>query len=630
MNKAPVIKLGIIFLVITISYSFFWFVKTAQTEKKINSLISKNSSSISASSVSVSGFPFSQKITISDLKFNIPSISKYQVTVKKLEANTGIFSKSFSANILEQVIVFDNDSNTIRNIEFKESPKISISFNSEGISSFNYQDSGYTILEDQKPPFYSSSSNIIKMETLETADNQVALKFNIDIKDMEGVNLASIYQNVFERKITEGIKTGEITIGNNINNTTNSSLLINPEQQVAISSNQINNSINPSTNSSINSPINSQAVPSIKPELKPTIELGSNSNINNPKATPQQVASNNNINPNINPNNNSETLNNNQPINPQEAVKEAVKEAAKIASQSGSPALAQQVSAAVNNLPTINNNAPPVNSVDVVPNPTNNAPAIANNTTGQVEQPKIIIEPSKQNSKFNLSLDFVYTVINSSESTAKKENNIKTVNAKPVTEQANNINPSPTANNVNNSNGNSKPSDANNAQPVPTGANNQNDLPMPTVPEISPAHKSEIAANSGYSIKINNFELSSNEIKFTANGQIDNFIDDNSPSGSVTLKIDKFQSFNTAISSAVEGIKSNITIKQNKGLSQQNNVPYDNFLNKINEKLFLILEEISRKNALAKPETAVLEIRREKNLEFIINETPMREVAGKF
>ena len=622
MNKAPAIKLGIIFLVITISYSFFWFVRTGQTEKKINNLISKNSSSISASSVSVSGFPFSQKITISDLKFNIPSVSKYQVTVKKLEANTGIFSKSFSANILEQVTVFDNDSNTIRNIEFKESPKISISFNNEGISSFNYQDSGYTILEDQKPPFYSSSSNIIKMETLETANNKVVLKFNIDIKDMEGVNLASIYQNVFEKKINEGIKTGEITIGNNINNAINSTLLINPEQQVAVASNQIN-SINPS----INSPINLQALPPIKPELKPAIELGSNSNINNPQVAPQQVApqqvaSNNNINPNINPNNNSGTLNNNQPINPQEAVK--------IASQSGSPALAQQVTTAVNNSPTINNNTSVVNSVDIAPNPANNAPAIANNINGQVEQPKIIIEPSKQNSKFNLSLDFEYTIINSSEPSAKKENNIKTVNTQPATEQTNSANPNnATANNVNASNGNPNPSDANNIPPVPAVANNQNTT-APTLPEISSAHKSEIGANSGYSIKINNFELSSNEIKFTANGQIDNFIDDNSPSGSVTLKIDKFPSFNTAISSAVESIKSNIITKQNKGLSQQNNVPYDNFLNKINEKLFLILEEISKKNALTKPETAVLEIRREKNLEFIINETPMREVAGKF
>jgi len=619
MNKAPAIKLGIILLVITVSYSFFWFVRTGQTEKKINNLISKNSSSISASSVSVSGFPFSQKITISDLKFNIPSISKYQVTIKKLEANTGIFNKSFSANILEQVTVFDNDSNTIRNIEFKESPKISISFNNEGISSFNYQDSGYTILEDQKPPFYSSSSNIIKMETLETANNQVALKFNIDIKDMEGVNLASIYQNVFEKKITEGIKTGEITIGNNINNSTNSTLLINPEQQVATGSqiNPINSAINSPTNSPVNSPVNSQAIPLIKPELKPTVELDSNSNINNPQATPQQVASNNNINPNINPNNNSGTLNNNQPINPQEAVK--------IASQSGSPALAQQVSDTVNNSPTINSNAPAVNSVDVVPNSENNASAIANNTNSQVEQPKIIIEPNKQNSKFNLSLDFVYTIINGSESTAKKENNIKIANAQPTTEQ-----PIPTTNNATASNANLKPSDVNNIPPVSAVANNQNNLPAPTVPEISPAHKSEIGTNSGYSIKINNFELSSNEIKFTANGQIDNFIDDNSPSGSVTLKIDKFSSFNTAISSAVEGIKSSIMTKQNKGLSQQNNALYDNFLNKINEKLFLILEEISKKNALTKPETAVLEIRREKNLEFIINETPMREVAGKF
>lgn len=606
MNKAPAIKLGIIFLVITISYSFFWFVRTGQTEKKINNLISKNSSSISASSVSVSGFPFSQKITISDLKFNIPSISKYQVTVKKLEANTGIFSKSFSANILEQVTIFDNDSNTIRNIEFKESPKISISFNNEGVSSFNYQDSGYTILEDQKPPFYSSSSNIIKMETIETTNNQVALKFNIDIKDMEGVTLASIYQNVFEKKITEGIKTGEIAIGNNINNTTNSALLISPEQQMAASSNQTNN-----VNSSVNSPINSQAIPPIKPELKPSIELSSNSNTNIPQITSQQV----------DPNNNSGALNNNQPINPQEAVK--------IASQSGSPALAQQVSATVNNSPTINNNASSTNSADVVPNPTNNASVIANNTSGQAEQPKIIIEPSKKNAKFNLSLDFVYTVINSSESNAKKDNNIKTANAQPVVEQASNTTPNPNTNNVDTSNGNLKPSETNNTQPVPNVANNQN-TPTPTLPEISPAHKSEIVANSGYSMKINNFELSSDEIKFTANGQIDNFVDDNSPSGSITLKIDKFSSLNTAISSAVENIKNNIITKQNKGLSQQNNVPYDNFLNKINEKLFLILEEISKKNALTKPETAVLEIRREKNLEFIINETPMREVAGKF
>ncbi len=618
MNKAPAIKLGIILLVITVSYSFFWFVRTGQTEKKINNLISKNSSTISASAVSVSGFPFSQKITISDLKFNIPSISKYQVTVKKLEASTGIFSKSFSANILEQVTVSDNDSNTIRNIEFKESPKINISFNNEGISSFNYQDSGYTILEDQKPPFYNSSSNIIKMEAIETANSKLTLKFNIDIKDMEGISLASIHQNFFEKKIIEGIKTGEITIGNNINNATNSTLLINPEQQMAITSNQIN-------------PTNSQSPSSIKPELKPAIELGSNSNINNPQAIPQQQApqqaspatSNNNQHINQNPNNNSGTFNNNQPINQQEAVK--------IASQSGSPALAQQVSASVNNIPTVNSNGSAVNSVNTAPNPANNAPAIVNNANGQAEQPKLIIEPNKQNQKFNLSLEFEYTAINSSEPSIKKEN-IATTNTQPATEQANNTNiPNPTASN-NSSNGN--PS---NIPPVPNNAvNNQNNptapnnVPAPALLEISPAHKSEIVANSGYSIKINNFELSSNEIKFTANGQIDNFIDDNSPSGSVTLKIDKFPSFNIAISSAVENIKSNILAKQNKGLSQQNNIPYDNFLNKINEKLFLILEEISKKNALTKPETAVLEIRREKNLEFIINETPMREIAGKF
>jgi hypothetical protein len=36
------------------------------------------------------------------------------------------------------------------------------------------------------------------------------------------------------------------------------------------------------------------------------------------------------------------------------------------------------------------------------------------------------------------------------------------------------------------------------------------------------------------------------------------------------------------------------------------------------------------KNQLSKEDLAVFEIRREKNLDFLINETPIREVMGKF
>ncbi len=92
MNKNLSIKLVILLIAVTILYSGFWFFKTAQIEKKVNSLIADNS--FSSVSVSVSGFPFSQNIIIEDFKFSLPSsfLNKYQITIKKLKAESSIFS----------------------------------------------------------------------------------------------------------------------------------------------------------------------------------------------------------------------------------------------------------------------------------------------------------------------------------------------------------------------------------------------------------------------------------------------------------------------------------------------------------------------------------------------------------
>jgi hypothetical protein len=44
----------------------------------------------------------------------------------------------------------------------------------------------------------------------------------------------------------------------------------------------------------------------------------------------------------------------------------------------------------------------------------------------------------------------------------------------------------------------------------------------------------------------------------------------------------------------------------------------------------MVTKELTSKNPLSKDDVAVFDIRREKNIEFLINETPMREILGKF
>ena len=60
------------------------------------------------------------------------------------------------------------------------------------------------------------------------------------------------------------------------------------------------------------------------------------------------------------------------------------------------------------------------------------------------------------------------------------------------------------------------------------------------------------------------------------------------------------------------------------------NYNYSNFLHAVAEKLYVISEEIAKNNKLSENQTMILDIRREKNLEFIVNDTPVREIIGKF
>ena len=57
--------------------------------------------------------------------------------------------------------------------------------------------------------------------------------------------------------------------------------------------------------------------------------------------------------------------------------------------------------------------------------------------------------------------------------------------------------------------------------------------------------------------------------------------------------------------------------------------PYTNFLKRVGTNLSAVAQEIAAKNQVSKDNVAQFDIRREKNLDFLINETSLREILGK-
>jgi hypothetical protein len=127
-NKSLLIKILIVLVAAVVVYSVFWFFKLGQVEKQINRFVNEHSSNVSVGDIAVSGFPFSQKVTISDLRFSLPTpaLDKRQVLVKTLEASAGIFESEFAVTVTGQVLIFDQEGGSA-NLEFNAPPRITVS-----------------------------------------------------------------------------------------------------------------------------------------------------------------------------------------------------------------------------------------------------------------------------------------------------------------------------------------------------------------------------------------------------------------------------------------------------------------------------------------------------------------------
>ncbi len=214
MNKSLIIKLATTLVVAVVVYSVFWFFKLGQLEKRVNKFVTENAAHVSMGEIAVSGFPFSQKITINDLKFNIPTpaLDKRQVVVKRLEAVAGIFASEFVVTLPEAVFVQDAEG-VIANIEFNSVPEIIAAIDEGRIVKLSYKDSGYRIADDKKTVVYAAGASLVNIESSIGEGDRITTKINIDVRDIDGFTVLDVYKNALEKDIVNGLKTGEIAIG---------------------------------------------------------------------------------------------------------------------------------------------------------------------------------------------------------------------------------------------------------------------------------------------------------------------------------------------------------------------------------------------------------------------------------
>ncbi len=139
-------------------------------------------------------------------------------------------------------------------------------------------------------------------------------------------------------------------------------------------------------------------------------------------------------------------------------------------------------------------------------------------------------------------------------------------------------------------------------------------------------------------INIISAELSNSLYKITVKGTLNSFADDNTPSGALTVEIQKSMAFIDYLSAGLAKMADQKVAlaapdAQPTDLANNNNSAqdaYNNLIKKIGLNLKPVALELAAKNKLTKDDDFVFDVRREKNLEFLINETPIREILGKF
>jgi len=157
-------------------------------------------------------------------------------------------------------------------------------------------------------------------------------------------------------------------------------------------------------------------------------------------------------------------------------------------------------------------------------------------------------------------------------------------------------------------------------------------------PEPSdPTQIQELPVQFVQNIKIDNVEFSNPLYKINISGNVNSSSDDNYPSGGITIKVEKvanlleqlkkqFKQLSESTKSPNSAVASDVSVDQAQTGNPAN---YDLFLTNVSERIVSVATEIALKNSVTKDEIAQFDVRREKNLEFLVNEVSVREIIGK-
>ena len=188
MNRGIISKILALIIVAVIGYSVIWFFKTSSTKKYLSASIASADGKISAASVAVSGFPFSQKIIIEGFKFQTDNLAeklslsnKYEVVIKKIEATSGLFSSDFKVDNIGEISFQDSNGNS-GTIEFNQTPEISFSFVGGTLTKLSYKDAGYKITDVAKVTLYEGGSSFVEFESAAESDDKTRQKIKAEFK----------------------------------------------------------------------------------------------------------------------------------------------------------------------------------------------------------------------------------------------------------------------------------------------------------------------------------------------------------------------------------------------------------------------------------------------------------------
>jgi hypothetical protein len=613
VNKGLLAKLLITLVAAIVVYSVFWFFKLGQVEKKINRFVSENSGNVSISDISVAGFPFLQRVTITDLRFNLPTpaLDKSQVLVKSLEANAGIFQSQYDITINDKVIIYDQEGDAAK-LEFNSAPEIIVAISDGLIEKISYKDAGYKITEVNQEVSYAASASSLNVTSASDEDDKVTFKISASITDMKGFGVSDVYKNAFEKRIIDALRTGELAIGSpspasyaaeevtlaeaNFVNSAPEDLATDPnvaEIPVASIQEAVPEAVDQVADSVVSAVIPAAApaqvvVPAVIPAAAPA-QVVAPAVI--PAAAPAQV-----VVPAVIP-----------AAAPAQVVVPAVIPAtppvvaAVDPAQENIPATVAAVVAQVEAAPaatppvTIQNAAPVAATVAAAENLPAPAPLAVENTAPSVNSEAELANIPAEN--------IVAAQVTEVVETPKK----RIIYKSDLDLQAEYI-------------------------LTPTPIEQKNPIDISQI-QTAPLQYSK-------TIKIISFKLISRLHEVNINGEINIFPDDSLPSGGLSLRVSEFDDVVRNTSDSLREIAQK-AVMSNKiqpvdltGLSNpkapNSSDLYGTLLNRIANSLGSVAREVADKNAVSSNEVAQFDIRREKNLQVLVNETPIVEILGKF